>query len=304
MTRYRVDCFIAIKFGKPDTDAICKIIERIITELGLHSRRIDQIEHTENINQKIISELDESDITIADLTYARPSVYFEAGYSQRKTPVIYTCRDDHLNNEEDNLSVHFDVDRYMIVFWKHPDDESFPSNLRARLQYVIENLINIPIVKDLKSYLISLNKTRLNPENLFQRIERLLTGLNIYPRVERNHWNHEINIKGRLILCKELLEMIETDFPLEQPHAQQPQWVEFSMILEEELNYLENLSDQSHYGGKVLYAYYLNGFYKIYLETMTKILQRPSIEYEKKYNRVKAGVEKLLRIIEKPGLSL
>jgi hypothetical protein len=126
----------------------------------------------------------------------------------------------------------------------------------------------------------------------------------VYPRVERNHWNHEINIKGRLILCKELLEMIETDFPSEQPHAQQPQWVEFSMILEEELNYLENLSDQSHYGGEVLYAYYLNGFYKIYLETMTKILQRPSIEYEKKYNRVKSGVEKLLRIIEKPGLSL
>ncbi len=304
MTENRVNCFIAIKFGKPDTDAIYEKIERIITELGLHPRRIDQIEHTENINQKIISELNESDITIADLTYARPSVYFEAGYSHRKTPVIYTCREDHLNNEEDNLKVNFDVDRYKIIFWNHPDDKSFPSNLRSRLQYVIENLTNIPLVEDLKSYLISLNKTRLNPENIFHRIKRLLSQLNMYPKVERNHLNHEINIKGRLILCKEIFEMVETDFSIEHPRAQQPQWVEFSMILEEELIYLENLSDQSKYGGKVLYAYYLNDFYKIYLETMTKLLQRSSTEYEKKYTRVKSGVEKLIKDIEKPCLSL
>ncbi|MEW6418434.1 MAG: hypothetical protein AB1480_09975 [Nitrospirota bacterium] len=223
MTGNRVNCFIAIKFAKPDTDAIYKKIKSIVIEFGLHPRRIDQIEHTENINQKIISELDESDITIADLTYARPSVYFEAGYSHRKTPVIYTCRKDHLNNEEDNLKVHL---------------------------------------------------------------------------------NHELNIKGRLILCKEIFEIIEKDFPIEQPLSQQPQWVELSMILEEELNYLENLGDQSNYGGKVLYAYYLNDFYKIYLETMTKLLQRPSKEYEKIYIRVKSGVEKLIRDIEKPGLSL
>jgi nucleoside 2-deoxyribosyltransferase len=300
MTRNRVNCFIAIRFGQLDTDAVYEKIEAIVTELGLQPRKINKIEHIENINQKIISELDESDITIADLTYARPSVYFEAGYSHRKTPVIYTCRSDHLNNKEDALKVHFDVDRYKIVFWEHPNDESFPSNLRSRLQYVIENLTNIPLVEDLKSYLISLNKTRLNPENIFHRIKRLLSQLNMYPRVERNHLNHEINIKGRLILCKEIFEMIETDFPIEHLHAQQPRWVEFSMILEEELNCLENLFDQSNYGRKVLYASYLNDFYKIYLETMTKLLQRSSIEYEEKYNRVKSGVEKLIKVIEKP----
>ncbi|MEW6585731.1 MAG: hypothetical protein AB1442_08990, partial [Nitrospirota bacterium] len=252
----------------------------------------------------IISELDESDITIADLTYARPSVYFEAGYSHRKIPVIYTCRIDHLNNEEDNLKVHFDVDRYKIIFWKHPEDKSFPSKLRARLEYVIENLTNIPLVEDLKSYLISLNKTRFNPENIFHRIKSLFSQLNLYPKVERNHLNHEPNIKGRLILCKKIFEIIEKDFPIEQPRAQQPQWVEFTAVLEEELNYLEHLSNQSNYAGKVLYAYYLKDFYKMYLKTMTKLLQRPSKEYEKKYIRVKSGIEKLIRDIEKPGLLL
>lgn len=244
MTGNRVNCFIAIRFGKPDTDAIYEKIERIVIELGLYPRRIDQIEHTENINQKILLELDESDITIADLTYARPSVYFEAGYSHRKTPVIYTCREDHLNNKEENLKVHFDVDRYKIIFWNYPKDESFPSNLRSRLLYVIENLTNIPLVEDLKSYLIFLNKSSLNPENIFHRIKRLFSQLNLYPKVERNHLNHEINIKGRLFLCKGIFEIIERDFPIEHRRARQSQWGEFAMILEEELNYLENLSDQ------------------------------------------------------------
>jgi hypothetical protein len=31
----------------------------------------------------------------ADLRYARPSVYFEAGYAERSVPVIYTVRRDH-----------------------------------------------------------------------------------------------------------------------------------------------------------------------------------------------------------------
>ena len=172
--------------------------------------------------------------------------------------------------------------------------------MKSRLQYVIENLTNIPLIEDLKSYLISLNKTRLNPENIFHRIKGLFSQLNMYPRVERDHLNHEINIKGRLILYKEIFEMIQTDFPIEHPEAQQPQWAELSMILEEELNCLENLFEQSNYGRKVLYAIYLNDLYKIYLETVTELLQRPSTEYETKYIRVKSGVEKLIKDIEKP----
>ncbi|MEW6586651.1 MAG: hypothetical protein AB1442_13725 [Nitrospirota bacterium] len=300
MTRNRVNCFIAIKFDAPDTDAIYEKIAKVVSEFGLYPIKINQIEHLGNINQKIISELDESDITIADLTYARPSVYFEAGYSHRKTPVIYTCREDHLNNNDDTLKVHFDVDRYKIIFWKHVDDESFSPQLKSRLQYVIETLSNIPLIEDLKSYLISLHKTRLNPENIFERIKRLLSQFNMYPRLERNHLNHETNIRGRLTLCEEIFEMIETDFPIEHPHAQQSHWVELSMILEDEVNYLENLFDQSNYGRKVLYASHLKDFYKIYLETMTKLLQRPSTAYEAKYNRVKSGVKKLIKNIEKP----
>jgi nucleoside 2-deoxyribosyltransferase len=42
--------------------------------------RVDQIEHNDDIDDKIIELIKKCDFCIADLTYARPSVYYEAGY--------------------------------------------------------------------------------------------------------------------------------------------------------------------------------------------------------------------------------
>jgi len=300
MIRNKIYCFIAIRFGKHDTDAIYEIIASIISEFGLEPRRIDRIEHIDNINQKIISELNEADIAIADLTYARPSVYFEAGYAYRKIPVIFTCRKDHLYNEDDNLKVHFDTDRYPIVFWDNPDDKSFIPNLKSKLQYVIDNLMNVPLLESLEAYLVHLNKSLLNPENILKRIVKLFSQINVYDRVVQNHPNHEINIKRRLSLYKDIFETIKVDFSRESPELRQRYWVELSTILDDEINYLEDLYEKSHYGGKVMYASYLNELYKIYLECMTKLYQRPSNEYQSKYDRVKSGVEKLIRHIRNP----
>ena len=85
----KLRCFVAMAFGHKDTDAIFKILRKTLGPLGINTQRVDRIEHNDNIDTKIISEIEAADLVIADLTYARPSVYFEAGYAQRSIPVIF-----------------------------------------------------------------------------------------------------------------------------------------------------------------------------------------------------------------------
>jgi hypothetical protein len=89
--------------------------------------------------------LKESDIVLADLTYARPSVYYEAGFAERFSPVIYTARADHLSRAQSNeqLRVHFDLEMKKIVVWKDLNDKTFSSRLRQRITYLLK-----PIVAD------------------------------------------------------------------------------------------------------------------------------------------------------------
>ena len=300
MPKDRVYCFIAMRFGEKDTDAIYDKIAMVVSELGLQPRRVDRLEHIENINKKIIDELDEADIAIADLTYARPSVYFEAGYAHRKIPVIYTCRKDHLHNKDDNLKAHFDVDRYSIIFWDDSNDESFTPSLKSRLQTTINDLVNLPLINDLNNYLVYLNRSGLNPENLIKRNAKLFSLLNDYPKVELSHLNHERNIKERTALYNEILKMIQTDFLKQLPSAVQNQLMNLAPILEEEVDYLEMLYEKAKYGSKVMYANYLSELYKVYLDATIMLYSRPSLEYGKRYDRVKSMVERVIQDIEKP----
>lgn len=80
-------------FGREDTDkAYKKLVAPTLRHLKITPVRVDRIEHLEDINNKIMAELKKCDFALADLTYARPSVYFEAGYANREVPVVYTCR--------------------------------------------------------------------------------------------------------------------------------------------------------------------------------------------------------------------
>ena len=77
----KLHCFVAMAFGQKDTDAIFRALRKTLGPLGVNAQRVDRIEHNDNIDTKIISEIEAADLVIADLTYARPSVYFEAGYA-------------------------------------------------------------------------------------------------------------------------------------------------------------------------------------------------------------------------------
>src|SRR4029077_16552559 len=116
-------CFVASAFDREDVDAIYdRAIRPVLKQLHLTVKRVDRIEHNDDIDDRILQLMLEADLCIADLTYARPSVYYEAGFvSGRDKPVIYVARADHFrakdNDPEGNLRVHFDLQMRNIIPW-------------------------------------------------------------------------------------------------------------------------------------------------------------------------------------------
>jgi nucleoside 2-deoxyribosyltransferase len=143
-TGTKLRCFVAMAFGHEDTDNLYEnSIKPVIQNVGFHPIRVDKLVHNDRIDEKIRTEIQKADVVIADLTYARPSVYWEAGYAERSVPVIYTCRQDHfVPNPEDihgNFRVHFDLVNANILTWTEPNSSKFMLELQERLLFVTSN---------------------------------------------------------------------------------------------------------------------------------------------------------------------
>lgn len=141
-------CFIASAFGHDDVDAIYdRCIVPTLRKLSVTPLRVDRVEHNEDIDSKIFELLDSADFAIADLTYARPSVYYEAGYAAGKSkPVIYIAKRDHFKARDDdqygNFRVHFDLQMRNIISWSGPD-RAFADKLLGRVRLVLRPLERI-----------------------------------------------------------------------------------------------------------------------------------------------------------------
>ena len=139
-------CFVASAFGKDDVDAVYdKCISLTLKQRSIKPLRVDRVEHNDDIDSKIFELLDTADIVIADLTYARPSVYYEAGYaSGNGKPVIYTARNDHFkardSDPEGLVRVHFDLQMRNIIPWSKPND-AFVKRLNKRLNFVLKPVL-------------------------------------------------------------------------------------------------------------------------------------------------------------------
>lgn len=139
-------CFVASALGKDDVDLIYdKAICPVLKELKIKPFRVDRVEHNEDIDDQIFKLIDSADLCIADLTYARPSVYYEAGYAFGKgMPVVYIARSDHFKAKDKdplgNLKVHFDLQMKNIISWTAPN-KTFMDKLRSRIRHVIKPII-------------------------------------------------------------------------------------------------------------------------------------------------------------------
>jgi hypothetical protein len=141
-----MDCFIASAFNYNEVDAIYdRVIRPVLSEFNLRPLRVDRVEHNDDIDDQIFKLIDQSQILIADLTYARPSVYYEAGYaSGMGKPVIYFARKDHFHARPDdpagNFRVHFDLQMKNIISWTEPN-ETLKRRLRSRLRHVLKPIL-------------------------------------------------------------------------------------------------------------------------------------------------------------------
>jgi hypothetical protein len=129
-------CFVACAFGRPDVDQKYKVIASVLKSIGVSAKRVDRLHFNSKIDGKIVDLMNSCDFGIADLTYARPSVYYEAGYIHGLgKQVVFTCRQDHFDSVDDYLRVHFDLRSFNIVGWK--SDEKFERELKARVKATI-----------------------------------------------------------------------------------------------------------------------------------------------------------------------
>lgn len=142
----RLKCFVASAFDHKDVDEIYdKAIRPVLRSLKIRPMRVDRVEHNEDIDDKIFQFLDAADFCIADLTYARPSVYYETGYAfGTGRPVIYIARSDHFKAREDdmhgNLRMHFDLQMKNIIPWTRPSD-ALRKRLTRRIRHIVRRLL-------------------------------------------------------------------------------------------------------------------------------------------------------------------
>jgi hypothetical protein len=139
-------CFVAMPIGRHDTDTLYdNHIRPAIEAAGLTPCRVDRIVHNDRIDERIRREIARANVVVADLTYARPSVYWEAGFAERSSPVIYIVRADHFSQSDDDLlgnqTVHFDLRNANIIGWKGSGDIYFERELTKRLRFVMAPLI-------------------------------------------------------------------------------------------------------------------------------------------------------------------
>jgi hypothetical protein len=131
----RPRCFVAMAVGRADTDQLYdRIVQPILRGRGVTPVLISRRQSNDDLNDQIVGQLERADLATVDLTYARPSVYFEAGFAQRAVPVIYTVRADHLAaGQPEDLRVHFDLQMKPLLLWRSPTDQGFADSLQARL---------------------------------------------------------------------------------------------------------------------------------------------------------------------------
>lgn len=89
----------------PESEDIYDVYKDCFDQFGIKAIRADDIEHEDVITDKIIEEIKASEFLLGDLTYERPSVYYEIGYAHSlgRRVIMYKRKGTH---------IHFDLAAY------------------------------------------------------------------------------------------------------------------------------------------------------------------------------------------------
>ncbi|MBN1963954.1 MAG: hypothetical protein JW910_04875 [Anaerolineae bacterium] len=124
---HRTTVFVASAFGHAEIDALYQDVFREAAEaLGYEAVRVDMSEPSQTITAHMMDAITAAECILADLTHARPSVYFEVGYAHGLgIPLLLTCRADHQHSTDDAARVHFDLQQYKISYWTRDAASAF-----------------------------------------------------------------------------------------------------------------------------------------------------------------------------------
>jgi len=114
---------------EPESEDIYDVYKDCFDKFGIKAIRADDIEHEEVITDKIIEEIKTSEFLLGDLTYERPSVYYEIGYAHSlgRRVIMYKRKGTH---------IHFDLAAYNCPEYSNMRD------LRALLLRRLEDTTN------------------------------------------------------------------------------------------------------------------------------------------------------------------
>ena len=118
-----------IDSDKPELEDIYNTIKECFAQFGIEAVRADDIEHEDVITSKITERIKVSEFLIADLTGARPSVYYEIGYAHALARKVIMYRSEA-------TALHFDLAAYNCP------EYSNLTNLRGQLMRRLEQVTN------------------------------------------------------------------------------------------------------------------------------------------------------------------
>lgn len=122
--------FVAMWFNEKVEEAWEKGFKQALIECNYQPLRIDKEEHNEKICDRIIAEINNCGLLVADFTGQRGGVYFEAGYAMGLgIPVIWTCHQEEVDK------LHFDTRQYNHITWS--DDQELKTKLINRINATI-----------------------------------------------------------------------------------------------------------------------------------------------------------------------
>ena len=122
--------FVAMNFNKEFDNCYAEGIEKALEETRYKAYRVDREEHSDKIDDKILSEIKRSKFIIAEFTGQKHGVYFEAGYAIGLGKlVIWTV------NAKDISKVHFDTRQYNHIVWS--DEAELKEKLINRIRVLI-----------------------------------------------------------------------------------------------------------------------------------------------------------------------
>jgi hypothetical protein len=126
------EAFIAMAIDPTisELDDVLDTIKSACDACGINAKRVDDDQSNERITDRIVASIRAAEFVIADLTHARPNVFFEAGFAHGldKTP-IYIAKQ--------GTKLEFDVKDYPIIFFRNMRD--LKSGLQKRLAKIAQS---------------------------------------------------------------------------------------------------------------------------------------------------------------------